>query len=55
MNCKHWRKEQTEDKDQKHDNEKDTTVVVDDEEVVMLSVQEQKCEHVDNNDDEWVY
>ena len=27
---------------------------MDDEEVVMLSVQEQKCEHVDNNDDEWV-
>jgi hypothetical protein len=27
---------------------------VDDEEVVVLSVQEQKCEHVDNNDDEWV-
>uniref|UniRef100_A0A2N9H4I6 Retrovirus-related Pol polyprotein from transposon TNT 1-94-like beta-barrel domain-containing protein n=1 Tax=Fagus sylvatica TaxID=28930 RepID=A0A2N9H4I6_FAGSY len=24
------------------------------EEVVVLSVQEQKCEHVDNNDDEWV-
>uniref|UniRef100_A0A2N9F5E5 CCHC-type domain-containing protein n=1 Tax=Fagus sylvatica TaxID=28930 RepID=A0A2N9F5E5_FAGSY len=39
---RHWRKEQTEDKDQKHDNEKDTTVVVDDEEVVVLSVQEQK-------------
>uniref|UniRef100_A0A2N9IQA4 CCHC-type domain-containing protein n=1 Tax=Fagus sylvatica TaxID=28930 RepID=A0A2N9IQA4_FAGSY len=54
MNCKHWRKEQTEDKDHKHDDEKGTTVVVDDEEVVVLSVQEQKCEHVDNIDDEWV-
>jgi hypothetical protein len=54
MNCRHWRKEQIEDKDQKHDDEKDTTTIVDDEEVVMLLVQEQKCEHVDNNDDEWV-
>ncbi len=25
-----------------------------DEEVVVLSVEEKKCEHVDNNDDEWV-
>jgi hypothetical protein len=49
MNCKHWKKEQTKDKDQK-----ETTIVVDDEEVVVLSVQEQKCEHVDNNDDECV-
>jgi hypothetical protein len=54
INCKHWRKEQTEDKDHKHDDEKGTTAIVDDEEVVVLSVQEQKCEHVDNIDDEWV-
>uniref|UniRef100_A0A2N9FQY2 CCHC-type domain-containing protein n=1 Tax=Fagus sylvatica TaxID=28930 RepID=A0A2N9FQY2_FAGSY len=54
INCKHWRKEQTEDEDHKHDDEKGTTAVVDDEEVVVLSVQEQKCEHVDNIDDEWV-
>jgi hypothetical protein len=27
---------------------------VDDEEVVVLSVPEQKCEHVDNNNNEWV-
>ena len=27
---------------------------MDDEEVVVLLVQEQKCEHVDNIDDEWV-
>ena len=54
MNCRHWRKEQTEDKDHKHDDEKGTTAVVDDEDVVVLSVQEQKCEHVDNIDDEWV-
>uniref|UniRef100_A0A2N9FNG7 CCHC-type domain-containing protein n=1 Tax=Fagus sylvatica TaxID=28930 RepID=A0A2N9FNG7_FAGSY len=54
MNCRHWRKEQTEDKDHKHDGEKGTTAVVDDEEVVVLSVQEQKCEHVDNNDYEWI-
>uniref|UniRef100_A0A2N9EYW4 Retrovirus-related Pol polyprotein from transposon TNT 1-94-like beta-barrel domain-containing protein n=1 Tax=Fagus sylvatica TaxID=28930 RepID=A0A2N9EYW4_FAGSY len=35
-------------------DEKGTTAVVDDEEVVVLSVQEQKCEHVDNNDYEWI-
>ena len=28
--------------------------VVTDEKVVVLSVEEQKCEHVANNDDEWV-
>ena len=49
MNCRYWKKEQTKDKDQK-----DTTTVMDDEEVVVLLVQKQKCEHVDNNDDEWV-
>uniref|UniRef100_A0A2N9GXF9 CCHC-type domain-containing protein n=1 Tax=Fagus sylvatica TaxID=28930 RepID=A0A2N9GXF9_FAGSY len=54
INCRHWRKEQTEDKDHKHDDKKGTTAVVVDEEVVVLSVQEQKCEHVDNIDDEWV-
>ena len=30
MNYRHWRKEQIEDKDQKHDDEKDTIAVVDD-------------------------
>jgi hypothetical protein len=30
MNYGHWRKEQTEDKDQKHDDENDTIAVVDD-------------------------
>ena len=55
MNYGHWRNEQIEDKDQKHDDENDTIAVVDDQKVVVLSVQEQKCEHVDNNDDEWVY
>ena len=54
MNCRHWRKEQTEDKDHKHDDEKSTIAIVGDEEVVVLLVQEQKCEHVDNIDDEWV-
>ena len=49
MNCRYWKKEQTKDKDQK-----DTTTVMDDEEVVVLLVQKQKCEHVDNNDDECV-
>ena len=27
-NCRHWRKEQTEDKDQKLDDEKDTIAIV---------------------------
>uniref|UniRef100_A0A2N9FE34 Reverse transcriptase Ty1/copia-type domain-containing protein n=1 Tax=Fagus sylvatica TaxID=28930 RepID=A0A2N9FE34_FAGSY len=48
------RKELTEDKDHKYDDEKGTTAVVNDEDVAVLSVQEQKCEHVDNIDDEWV-
>ena len=38
-------------KDQKNDTEKDTIVVVTNEEVVVLLVEGQKCEHVANNDD----
>ena len=33
---------------------KDTTAVVIDEEIVVLFVEEKKCEHVANNDDDWV-
>ncbi len=54
MNWRYRKKEQTEDKDQKHDDKKDTTIVVTNEEVVVLSVQEQKCKYFDYNDDEWV-
>jgi hypothetical protein len=33
---------------------KDTTAVVIDEEIVVLFVEEKRCEHVANNDDDWV-
>ena len=38
----------------KNDNEKNTTVAVIVKDVVVLFVEEQKCEHVANNDVEWV-
>ena len=38
----------------KNDSEKNTTTAVIDEDVVVLSIEEQKCEHVTNNDVEWV-
>jgi len=51
----HWNKEQIEGKDEKkNDNEKNTAVVVFHENVLMHSIEEQKCEHVANNDVEWV-
>ena len=53
-NCWHWNKEQTEEKDEKNDDEKNTAVVVLHEDVLMLSLQEQKCMHVAKNDVEWV-
>ena len=39
-NCWHWNKEQTEEKDEKNDDEKNTAVVVLHEDVLMLSLQE---------------
>ena len=53
-NCWHWNKEQTEEKDEKNDNEKNIVAIVFDEDVVMLSLEEQKCEHVAKNDVEWI-
>ena len=52
----HWNKEQTEDKEKKikNDSEKNTTAVVIIEDVVVRFVEEQKCEHITNNDVEWV-
>ena len=44
----HWNK------DEKNDNEKNTTIVVFDKDVVILSLQEQKYEHVAKNNIEWV-
>ena len=38
----------------KNDSEKNTTAAVIDGDVVVLSVEEQKCEHVANNYVEWV-
>ena len=52
--CWHWNKEQNKGKYEKNDSEKNTTAVVIDEDVTMLSIEEQKCEHVANNDVEWV-
>ena len=53
-NCWHWNKEQIEDKDEKNDDEKNTATVVYHEDVLMLSLEEQKCKHVAKNDVEWV-
>ena len=48
--CWHWNKEQNKGKYEKNDSEKNTTAAVIDEDVVVLSIEEQKCEHVTNND-----
>ena len=53
-NCWHWSKEQTKEKDEKNNDEKNTAVVVFHEDVLMLSIEEQKCEHFAKNDVEWV-
>ena len=47
-------KEQNKGKYEKNNNEKNTTAAVIDRDVVVLSIEEQKCEHVANNDDEWI-
>ena len=52
--CWHWNKEQYKGKYEKNDSEKNITVVVIVEDVVVLSIEEQKCEHVANNDNEWI-
>ena len=52
-NCWHWNKEQTKGK-KKNDSEKNTRAVVIVEDVVVLFVEEQKCEHITNIDVEWV-
>ena len=41
-------------KNEKNDNEKNTIAVVLDENVQMLFLEEQKCEHVAKSDAEWV-
>ena len=52
--CWHWNKEQNKGKYEKNDSKKNTIAAVIDEDVVVLSIEEQKCEHVANNDVEWV-
>ena len=52
--CWHQNKEQTEGKDKKNNSEKYTATAVIVEDVVVLFFEEQKCEHVANNDVEWV-
>ena len=45
---------QIEEKDEKNDDEKNTAAVVFHEDVLMLSLEEQKFQHVAKNDVEWV-
>ena len=52
--CWRWNKEQNKGKYEKNDSEKNTTAVVIAEDVVLISIEEQKCVHVANNDVEWV-
>ena len=52
--CWHWNKEQNKGKYEKNDSKKNTIAAVIDEDVVVLSIEEQKCEHIANNDVEWV-
>ena len=52
--CWHQNKEQTEGKDKKNNSEKYTATAVIVKDVVVLFFEEQKCEHVANNDVEWV-
>ena len=52
--CQHWNKRQNKGKYEKNDSEKNTTTAVIAEDVVVLSIEEQKCEHVAHNDVEWV-
>ena len=47
-------KEQNKGKYEKNNSEKNTTAAMIDKDVVVLSIEEQKCEHVANNDVEWV-
>ena len=52
--CWHWNKEQNKGKYEENDSEKNTTAAVIDEDVVVPFIEKQKCEHVANNDIEWV-
>ena len=52
--CWHWNKEQNKGRYEKNDSEKNTTAAMIDEDVVVLSIEEQKCERVANNDVESV-
>ena len=52
--CWHWNKEQNKGKYEKNDSEKNTTAAMVAEDVVVLSIEEQKCDHVANNNVEWV-
>ena len=48
--CWHWNKNQTEGKDEKNDNDKITIATVIAKDVLVLSIEEQKCEYVAKND-----
>ena len=49
-NCWHWNKEQNKEKYEKNDSEKNTIVAVIAKDVVVLSIEKQKYEHIANND-----
>ena len=44
--CWHLNKEQNKGKYEKNNSEKNTTAAIIDEDVVVLSIEEQKCEHL---------
>ena len=48
--CWHWNKEQNKGKYEKNDSEKNTTTIVIAKDVMVLSIEEQKCDHIANND-----
>ena len=48
--CWHWNKEQNKGKYEKNNSEKNSTAAMIAEDVAVLSIEEQKCEHVANND-----
>ena len=53
-NCWHQNKEQTKYKDEKDNKEKNIATVLLDKDVLILSLEKQKCEHVIKNDVKWV-
>ena len=53
-NCWHWNKNQSKGKYEKNDSKKNTAIIVIAKDIMVLSIEEQKCEHVVNNNIVWV-